>query len=221
MTRILYTLLVLGAAALLLPGCPPGGDDDRNPPGPNGDDDDASDDDDDDDDDDDSHDPEVECDDGADNDGDGQIDCADSDCADEFHCTWPDQMEHQARFEFYSDVGWMDDCEVRFESLLIETGQGGVCTQCDLSYGGQYQYAINTCEEFLELAGVDMPDEGMYGVVFVSPNEREIFTRDADMVWTSLGIAQKDPAVGHYLLQRHDDIESIGTLNTELTFTDM
>ncbi len=218
MTRISWVLFAVAVGTWLLPGCPGGDDDDRDPPGPQ-DDDDASDDDDDDDDDD-AHDPEVECDDGVDNDGDGQVDCDDSDCDGEFHCTWPDQMDHQARFEFYSDVGWLDDCEVRFESLLVETAQGDICPQCDLTYQGQYHYEINTCEEFLELAGVDMPDEGMYGVIFVDQNQREIFTRDTDMVWTSLGIAQKDPAVGHYLLQRQDDMESIGALNTELTFSD-
>jgi hypothetical protein len=214
-----FELLLPVVLALTLAAC--GNDDDDQGPG---DDDDASHGDDDDTgagDDDAGADPETDCFDGEDNDHDGQIDCADSDCAAEFECTWPGQMQHQARFQFISESVLLDDCETRFESLLVKTTQGDVCAQCDRSYGGQYQYSVNTCADLLEAGGVDLPDQGMYGVVFVSDYEREIFTRNTEGQWEAVGIAAKDDGVGHYILSRHDDADGWGVLVTELTFTDL
>ena len=214
--------MLLPVLLLLSPlGCPSGGegDDDQG----SGDDDVSHGDDDDTGggDDDQQADPETECEDGQDNDNDNLIDCADPDCQGVFVCTWPSQMQHQARFEFFSDSVWLEDCETRFESLLVKTTQGDVCTTCDRSYAGQYQYSVNTCADLLEAGGVDLPEEGMYGLIFVSEYEREIFTRNTEGVWESVGTALLDDGVGHYILSRHDDVESFGVLNTELVFTDL
>jgi len=199
------------------------GDDDQGPPG--GDDDDVGHNDDDDtgpgDDDDQQADPEVDCQDGQDNDNDGLTDCADSDCETEFVCTWPSQMQHMAKFEFISSGAWPGDCETRFESLLVKTNQGDICTQCDRTFEGQYQYSVNTCADILELGGVDLPEEGMSGIVFLSENEREIFTRNTEGIWEAVGTAVLDSGVGHYILERQDDVESFGVLRTSMTFTDL
>lgn len=209
----LVLVLVLGFVLL---GCGSGGGDDDDPPlGPQRDDDDLADDDDDLVGDDDTH---GDDDDLADDDAHGDDDTQGDDDA---HADWPSQMEHSARMDFYADVGWLDDCEIRFESLLVPAGGADECPQADRTYSGQYQYSINTCQEFLDMAGETLPDEGLYAVIFLSQNQREIFTRDADGVWGSLGVADRDPGVGHYLLHRQDEIESIGNLVTELTFNDL
>jgi len=211
--RIHWSLL--GLMILALVGCPSGDDDDGGP----GDDDAA--DDDDAGDDDAQADPETDCFDDEDNDHDGLVDCADSDCASEFECTWPGQMQHTARFEFYSDVAWLDDCETRFESHMVHTTAGDVCPHCDRTYEGQYQYSVNTCAEILELGGVDLPQEGMSGIVFIDENQREVHTRNTDGIWEAVGVATRDAQVGHYILERHDDVETFGALVTALTFTDL
>jgi hypothetical protein len=210
-------LLLPIVLALAMAGCPDGDDDDQGP----GDDDDVSDDDDVGDDDDQQADPETDCFDGQDNDEDGLIDCADSDCAAEFECTWPGQMQHQARFQFFSESVLLDDCETRFESLMVKTTQGELCPMCDRTYEGQYQYSINSCADLLEAGGVDLPDEGRYGLVFISEYEREIFTRNTEGQWESVGVASRDDGVGHYILSRNDDADGWGILVTELTFTDL
>lgn len=210
-------LLLLLCGALVACNAPASDDDDGRP-----DDDDTGDDDVGDDDvgDDDSNpDPETACDDLVDNDGDQLIDCEDPDCAQVFHCTWPDAMDHAARFQFHSDVEWLDSCETRFTSYMVHTGD--LCPQADRSFEGDFDYTVNSCQQILEAAGVDLPQHGFYGVAFLSEHEREIFSRDTEGNWGSAGIATWQSEVGHYLLARDDDVENIGSLHTELTFADL
>ncbi len=160
------------------------------------------------------------CDDGVDNDGDGPTDCDDPDCDDFVPCTWPEAVDHNARFVFDSDVQWADDCETRFSGHLAVGTQIPPCPTCDRTFEGPYHYTINSCEDLLDLAGVDLPDYGAYGIVFVSEHQRDIWTRDTDGVWASLGLASWDPGVGHYALERVDTLQNVGTLTTTLTFAD-
>ncbi len=205
--------ILLGVA---LVACSAPVDDDDSRPGQ---DDDTGDDDTGDDDigDDDTHpDPETACDDLVDNDGDQLVDCDDPDCADELHCTWPDAVEHAARFQFHSSVEWLDSCETRFTSYMVHASD--LCPQADRSFEGDFDYSINSCEQILDAAGVDLPQHGAYGLVFASEHEWEIFSRDTEGTWGSAGTATWQSGVGHYLLMRDDDVESIGSLHTELTF---
>ncbi len=209
---------LLVALGFVLLGCGTGGGGDDPPQGPQRDDDDFAGDDDDLVGDDDVHGDDDTL---GDDDVHGDDDTGTTDDDDDAHADWPSQMEHSARMDFYADVGWLDDCEIRFESLLVPAGGADTCAQADRTYSGQYQYSVNTCQEFLDMAGETLPTEGLYGVIFLSQNQREIFTRDADGQWGSLGVADRDPGVGHYLLHRQDEIESIGVLATELTFNDL
>jgi hypothetical protein len=208
-------LVFLAGAALVACNAPAPGDDDAR------DDDDAGDDDVGDDDvgDDDVADPETACDDLVDNDGDQLIDCEDPDCAQVLHCTWPDAMEHSARFQFHSDVEWLESCETRFTSYMTHTTD--LCPQADRTFEGDFEYSINSCDQILELAGIDLPQHGAYGVVFLSEHEREVFGRDTEGVWGSVGTASWQSGVGHYLIARDDDVENIGSLHTEMTFADL
>ncbi len=210
-----WALLVFLAGAALVACNAPAPDDDDSRPG----DDDAGDDDDDAGDDDDAVDPETACDDLVDNDGDQLTDCEDPDCADVFHCTWPDAMEHAARFQFQSQVEWLESCETRFSSHLVHTTD--MAPQADRTYEGDFNYTVNSCADLLDAAGVDLPNHGAYGVRFLSEHEREIFSRDTEGNWGSVGVATWQSGVGHYLIARDDDTENIGSLHTELTFADL
>ena len=214
---LLITLLGWGCSS------PASGDDDDTHDGSgNGHGDDDDDDADDDAGDDDSQQgPETDCTDGDDNDHDGLVDCADSDCDAELACTWPNEMDLQSRFEFISDVGFLDDCEVRFESLLVRKDSGNVCPSCDRTYEGQYQYSVNTCEEFFELGDIDLPDQGMFGLNFISLYERDVYTLNTETTtWDLVGTAAYNDQLGHYMLQRQDPVDVYGTLHTEMTFSD-
>jgi hypothetical protein len=217
------------AACLLslawLPGCPtdpthqpPPGDDDDATGDDDGGDDDGSDDDGGDDD----TMPSEEdiCDDGIDNDGDGPTDCEDPDCDAFIPCTWPQALNHNARFVFVAQAQWLENCETRFSSHMTLGAQIGPCPSCDQTYEGPYNYSINSCADLLDMAGVDLPDYGAYGMIFVSDNQRDVWTRNTDGVWESLGMANYVQAIGHFELERVDNMQNIGTLTTTLTFSD-
>jgi hypothetical protein len=225
---MLWALLGAVTVLLWLPGCPtdptyedPPGDDDGGDD--DGGDDDGGDDDgaDDDGGDDDTGPTEEDiCDDGIDNDGDGPVDCDDPDCDDFVPCGWPTAVDHNARFLFDSDVQWADDCETRFSGHLTEGTQIPPCPSSDRTFEGPYNYTINTCADLLDLAGVDLPDYGGYGITFVGTNQWEIWSRDVDGVWSSLGMANYNQQVGHFELERIDNMQGVGTLTTTLTFAD-
>ncbi len=211
MTRIAYLLLSSLLLVALSPGCETT-DDDDGPPGPQGDDDD---------DDTTAPDPETDCEDGVDNDEDGLTDCDDTDCDAVTHCTWPNQMDHHSSFAFESDIGLVDDCETIYTSSLTEAVELEPCQVCDRTYEGPFTYTVNTCEEILDFLGMDIPDHGGYGVVFLSDQQREIYSRDEELQWYSAGIAEYDAQQDHYRLQRVDEIQNVGHITITLTYTDL
>jgi len=217
MSRIPLFLLLLAA---LVWGCtsPVEGDDDDTHDGSGngqGDDDDDSQ----------NEPPESECTDGQDNDHDGLVDCMDDDCASELVCTWPNEMDHQGRFDFISESAFVDDCEVRLESLLVKLTGGAGCPDCDRTFEGQYQYSTNTCQELFDAAGMALPSEGMYGIDFLSLYERDVYTFNPDGgTWDFVGQAVYVDQLDHYIIERSEDLEwesiPVGTLFIELTFAD-
>ncbi len=166
--------------------------------------------------------PETACDDGLDNDLDGLADCEDADCAAEFHCTWPDAMEHQGQLAIRWENGaeWLyDDCRVVFSGTLQRVDEPDACPDCDRTFTGPLTYAKDTCSTQL---GQAPPAEATYGVLFVDESTRRIFIPDAKG-WVELGEAVDD-GKGTYRLARLDDVIEQGTdygdLTTNLAFTD-
>ena len=212
MTRIPRLLLLIVLTSTLSLACENGDDDDDGPPGPQGDDDD---------DDTTAPDPETACQDGQDNDEDGLTDCDDPDCDAVTECTWPTQMDHRSSFAFTSEIGMVDDCETIYTSLLNEAVVLEPCPVCDRTYEGAFNYTVNSCEDILDFLGMDIPDEGGYGVIFISDQQWEIYSRDEDLQWYSAGIAEYNAQQDHYQLQRVDDIQSVGYITITLTYTDL
>lgn len=216
MVRIPWFLLLFATLALGCPSSVVGDDDDTHDGSGNGQDDD--------DDDSQNEPPETDCTDGSDNDHDGLVDCMDDDCAAELVCTWPNEMDHQGRFDFISESAFVDDCEVRLESLLVKMTSGG-CPDCDRTFEGQYQYSSNTCQDLFDAAGMDLPAEGMYGLNFLSHYERDVYTLNTDSgAWDFIGQAIYLDQLDHYMIERQEDLEwesiPVGTLFIELTFAD-
>jgi hypothetical protein len=148
----------------------------------------ALDDDDDDDDDDEVPDPEIDCADGLDDDGDGLTDCMDDDCAAVFHCTWPDEIELQTIVEFFGNelaqsfgVG---DCTLEFSGILSEETDALGFDGGDLAYEGSVDYSSSDCPEDY----IDRPSTVAFAIVFLDESTREVFSQDSDSdLWATLG----------------------------------
>ena len=75
--------------------------------------------------------------------------------------------------------------------------------------------------EFFELGDIDLPDQGMFGLNFISLYERDVYTLNTETTtWDLVGTAADNDQLGHYMLQRQDPVDVYGTLYTEMTFSD-
>ena len=138
---------------------------------------------------------ESECNDGADNDDDGAIDCDDSDCADAFECNWPDAMNHDTQMDFagrtieckFAGISIpydVEDCQTRFTAALTYDPNETGCTSCDRVYKGPLNWLNDSCSELLGETG-PKPEVTEYGIEFVSETERRLYVNDATTGWTS------------------------------------
>lgn len=135
---------------------------------------------------------ETDCEDGVDEDQDGTTDCADSDCATVFHCTWPHQIQHRTTIIFDGTTitcyGFIDydipDCRVDFISTIAESTDGA-CPGCDRSFTGTVTVNENTCQDY---GAINIPTSISYGVVFTSPEARTLWARDdSNGTWAEVG----------------------------------
>ncbi|MFT4977156.1 MAG: hypothetical protein ACI8S6_003061 [Myxococcota bacterium] len=135
---------------------------------------------------------EADCSDGADNDDDGSIDCADSDCAAEFVCSWPDTMSHRTDifFDGYTVEceTWLgtfeeevDDCRTNITAPLSVATDGDICPKCDRTYVGPFTYENDNCDDLT--GDGERPTEGRFGFVFISETERELWSQDDLGAW--------------------------------------
>lgn len=169
--------------------------------------------------------PETECEDGTDNDDDGETDCADTDCAEVFRCTWPTTVTHQASLHYdantLAEFAGYQDCDTQISSIMTDAGSNPSCPTCDRTFSGFYTYGLDTCP----VDGSNpRPTGGAYGLVFVDTASRTVFGQDDAGVWNNLGVATDASGSGTFTLTRTDPVvyESIdaGTLQTTLSFTD-
>lgn len=119
------------------------------------------------------------------------LDCADPACAEAFECTWPTSLEHESDFTFTGatiqcPVGPVTlpvdvpDCAIALSAALTERLSGDLCPACDRTFEGPITYSQDTCSEVL---GQTPPSSGAWGLVFVSPDERELWLPDGAGGW--------------------------------------
>lgn len=163
--------------------------------------------------------PETECDDQIDDDGDGAVDCADSDCAGAVQCSWPTAMQMDLELDYQASslakLGGYDDCVTRIAAPISASGEPA-CATCDRAYRGPYTYVSDSCP------AAPRPTEGAYALRFASDTEREVHVLDDAGVWQLVGMATGSGGV--YTLTRTDPVDyegsDAGDLTTRMTFTD-
>jgi hypothetical protein len=166
-------------------------------------------------------DPETICDDGLDNDNDGLFDCDDDDCAEVFHCTWPDEIENDVSIQFdassIAEIFGYDDCAIQTNSALANDTVSA-CPTCDRSYTGALVYTADSCPA----DAFDRPTSVTYGVNFLSDTER-VFLGEEEAAWVELATvsASKDGAYRYSTVQpvEVDGIDA-GDVTIVLVFTD-
>ena len=164
---------------------------------------------------------ETDCGDDQDNDGDGLIDCADPDCEVHPLCVWPTSMEFDGSYDFTSGVEYLDDCQTRFDSLLVATEDEPLCPIADLTYAGNLQYSVDGCaEDVLELTGMGHPDDIRIGLVFISQDRRQVFRSTPDGDWADAGTAEFQQGQGLFRATLVLDLGATGTIQVEYEFVD-
>ena len=150
-----------------------------------------------DDDDDDAEGPvEENCDDGLDEDEDSLTDCEDPDCADVFHCTWPERLEVVSHIEFsaneLAESFGVGDCFLEIGGVLDLSVEPPGCEECDREYTGTVSVVQGDCPEDY----IEPPSTAAYGFEFVTVAERDLWKLDTDdIVWESLGLIESGGAV--------------------------
>jgi hypothetical protein len=166
---------------------------------------------------------EAICDDLIDNDNDGLVDCEDVDCAEEFHCTWPDDVDHDISIFFdassIAELLGYDDCEILADSVL-SSDEINACPTCDRSYTGALHYPTDTCTVLEK----DRPESITYGLIFLSETERAFYGAEAKgKSWVEIGSATAAPN-GAYTLTTEENVDvdgfDAGDVTIVLTFTD-
>ncbi|RME23336.1 MAG: hypothetical protein D6798_13720 [Deltaproteobacteria bacterium] len=181
---------------------------------------------------------ESDCEDGADDDGDGAIDCEDSDCADHWSCNLPDSIRYDTVIDFWGNT---ITCELVGIEYDVEIGDchtvgGGplsriedpqqTCADCDRTYQGPLTYTQDTCSSKL---GQPLPSTATLGLVFLNETQRELFAPDDQWNWYSLGILELVDGV--YTLSTSEDIiidpegcdngkQNIGTIDLRVDIED-
>ena len=164
---------------------------------------------------------ETQCEDGLDNDADGATDCADSDCLNLHEwCAWPTEVDILANFWLdFTIWGAPDDCAIEYLTTAPHNPAES-CPGCDRVYCGNYNYTGNdTCPTG---DGFNRPPSGCTGLTFTSENSWQVWYRDGQGNWASMGQATNNG--GSYTVQaqetmNHPDYGNIGTLTTTYTIT--
>ncbi|NOY26776.1 MAG: hypothetical protein GXP62_12965 [Oligoflexia bacterium] len=181
---------------------------------------------------------ELDCSDGTDDDGDGQADCDDSDCSEDYWCNLPDQINFRSQFHFTGntiqcdlfgigiDVD-VDNCDTVASTSLTQIRQGSVCPDCDRTYQGDLTYTQDTCSALLD---APFPADALYGFVFLDEFNRDLWAQDETGTWVQF--KRLTSANGHqWEIVGSEEIwgdptdcnngkQNLGTLDLLLTWTD-
>lgn len=135
--------------------------------------------------------PEVECDDTVDNDSDGAVDCDDTDCQAEVHCSWPTTVSFLTTIDYDASVlaefAGFSDCQVEANAVLVRD-RSIDCPACDWVMCGTYTYTLDNCPQD---AGLERPPSGCYGFTFDATDSAwPVFIENADTgAWETIGNA--------------------------------
>ncbi len=181
---------------------------------------------------------ETDCEDGADGDQDGAIDCEDSDCADHWSCKLPDTVRYDTVINFRGNTITCELVGIEYDVdigdchtvgggplALIDDAQQS-CPDCDRTYQGPLTYTQDTCASKL---GQPLPTTATFGMVFLNETQRELFAPDDQWNWYSLGILEETKGV--FTLSTSEDIvldpdgcdngdQNIGTVSLKVDFQD-
>jgi len=131
---------------------------------------------------------ESDCEDGLDDDNDGDIDCDDSDCDTFKECTIPEIIDHRSLFDFKGRrvvcETWIgdqeedvDDCVTDFTSALERQYEGDLCGPCDATYEGAFSYSQDTCTAIFG-DGTSPPASGRFGFAFLNDAKWVLFGKN-------------------------------------------
>ena len=182
--------------------------------------------------------PESDCEDGADNDTDGLVDCADEDCADVFVCTYPESIGHTTNVSFdgyeVACETWLgtfeeqvDDCVTEFTIPLTVATAGDLCSECDLTFTGPITYNEDNCDELT--GDSTRPTEGWFGFVFIDESTRELWSQDEKGAWAKAVTMNNQGGVWEFSEDGEvvEDVDgcdnsplTLGNLTVTMTFVD-
>ena len=98
----------------------------------------------------------------------------------------------------------------------LERDRAETCDGCDRVFTGPFTFLEDDCPDTLP-----RPEDGGYGIAFVSDTQWEVYGR-VETVWTSLGTAVDDGS-GTFKIVDDQTIEAygveVGTLTTFFSFT--
>lgn len=181
---------------------------------------------------------ESDCEDGTDDDGDGLADCEDSDCAENWTCNLPDNLDFSSKVFFDGNTieceVWgvevdvdIEDCRADSTASLRLVETGPTCPTCDRTYSGPLTYTTETCSA---LIGVAAPTRVDYGFVFLDPRTRELWSPDEAGTWTLVDTMISTDGITFALsgaepiMDDPDDcdngMQNLGTLSVDLSWTD-
>lgn len=163
---------------------------------------------------------ESACDDTVDDDGDGAVDCNDSDCFEAELCSWPVSVDFSSNVFYDANalavLGGASDCTVVTTSTLQRDRQQETCADCDRVFCGAFAYPQDNCPPGEE----PRPDSGCFGYTFTSDTSWTMYGRNPDtQVWDQVAVLegtgplQWSSGAQPLLLEGTD----VGTLTTSFT----
>lgn len=178
--------------------------------------------------------PEI-CDDGLDNDEDGDADCDDSDCETDNYCVWPFTLNHTSIVDFKGrtieckwngfDIDYdVPSCRTVLTSTMTMTTDNE-CPDCNRTYFGNFTYTQDDCED-----GSPRPTEGYYGLVFAE-NKWVLFSQDESGAWAEAVDLTPDDNGGYSYVSPYEAVnldtdecnngsQHVGDINLTLAFED-
>jgi hypothetical protein len=171
-----------------------------------------------------THRPEDQCDDEFDDDGDGLIDCDDSDCDDIGRCAWPETVETLVHVDFepqtIAEVMGYGPCKLQMTTSADEDDTASDCFECDQTYTGRVHYELDTCPQDV----AERPFNASFGLTFLSKKKWEVWMDvSGEGEWTDGGVAERNDD-GVYFAEASEVVDfngvNVGTLHVKAWIRD-
>lgn len=122
---------------------------------------------------------ETECDDQIDDDGDGAIDCADTDCQALEFCSWPQgtirfDVDVQYTASGLAQLAGYNSCRLVGTMDLVRDREAS-CPTCDRVFCGDFAYSMDNCAPDIE-----RPVDGCFGFTFTTDTSWVVKAEDVE-----------------------------------------